>query len=575
MIMSFSDLPRETKKYQGNILRPLYVVLLTTKETMNEFAMATRQIDISFPVWLVMFLPYRGDPMKSFCQNPTGNPFNLVFNTEMLILCYNLPILNEWYALRDNRTRVSNLAIWNASVGFRLSTNSSLYARRNNMFGEVMRVAYVEDSPFVTMVDGVLSQFFGNVIQELSEAMNFTIEVIGAQAAYGNWNKDEQTWTGVIGEVVSNRVDFGVAEFTITKHRLDVVDFTLPLILSRNKVYFKKHDASSVQWSAYFKAFNMDIWAAIICIIVSVPIVLTVMKTRGRVVMRIMADNYIHVWGIYCQQGLSEFPDESPLRLAFLSIFVSSLIILSAYSASLISFLTISTVSLPFTTLEGFAHHGSYKLIVFKNSADYDMIVSANDSVSLKLTKLMKQKQDLPLMVLDGFEQVCSGTVGFYITEAIKNAMSYVPCHVSHIEADRIDSLALALRKGSPYTGLVNYQLQRFKDNGVLNKLRKTHTVTVAHREDVYPEVTLGGIAPILAVLAGGVIFGCFILLLERICYKYWGGECSGNCSFVRKFKKAIPGKACCKSKRKREAKFKSHEKHVSSQRRTTIGYCP
>lgn len=54
--------------------------------------------------------------------------------------------------------------------------------------------------------------------------------------------------------------------------------------------------------------------------------------------------------------------------------------------------------------------------------------------------------------------QVCSGTVGFYITEAIKNAMSYVPCHVSYIEADRIDSLALALRKGSPYTGLVNYQ---------------------------------------------------------------------------------------------------------------------
>lgn len=49
----------------------------------------------------------------------------------------------------------------------------------------------------------------------------------------------------------------------------------------------------------------MDIWAAIICIIVSVPIVLTVMKTRGRVVMRIMADNYIHVWGIYCQQSLS------------------------------------------------------------------------------------------------------------------------------------------------------------------------------------------------------------------------------------------------------------------------------
>ena len=35
------------------------------------------------------------------------------------------------------------------------------------------------------------------------------------------------------------------------------------------------------------------------------PVFLTLMKTRGRVVMKILADNYIYVWGIYCQQGLS------------------------------------------------------------------------------------------------------------------------------------------------------------------------------------------------------------------------------------------------------------------------------
>lgn len=63
------------------------------------------------------------------------------------------------------------------------------------------------------------------------------------------------------------------------------------------------------------------------------------------------------------------------MRLAFLSIFLSALIILSAYSASLISFLTVSTVTLPFATMEEFANYGSYKLIVFKNSADYDMII--------------------------------------------------------------------------------------------------------------------------------------------------------------------------------------------------------
>lgn len=146
-----------------------------------------------------------------------------------------------------------------------------------------------------------------------------------------------------------------------------------------------------------FQTFHVSIWTAIVCIIVSSPILLTVMKTKGRIKMKILADNYIHVWGIYCQQGLSgessfenfhknsialrvrstfpEFPKENSMRLAFLSIFASALITVAAYSASLISYLTISTVNLPFSTVEGFVADGSYQLIVLKNSADYDSIM--------------------------------------------------------------------------------------------------------------------------------------------------------------------------------------------------------
>lgn len=54
-----------------------------------------------------------------------------------------------------------------------------------------------------------------------------------------------------------------------------------------------------------FQTFKADVWSMIIFVIVTAPIFLTLMKTRGRIVMRILADNYINVWGIYCQQGLS------------------------------------------------------------------------------------------------------------------------------------------------------------------------------------------------------------------------------------------------------------------------------
>lgn len=299
------------------------------------------------------------------------------------------------------------------------------------------------------------------------------------------------------------------------------------------------------------------------CTIVSAPILLTLMKTRGRIAMKIIADNYINVWGIFCQQSVSEFPDESSLRMALLSIFVAAVIVLSAYSASLISFLTVSTVSLPFSTIEEFARHGSYKLITFKNSADYDMIVSANDTVSMSLKRLLKGKQDLPLTVTDAFQQVCSEKVGFYVTEAIQNAMDRVPCEVAYIEAGKLDSLALVLNKGSPYTGLVNYQLQRFKDNGVLNKLRKTFQVTTISGENEYPVVALGGVAPILAVLAGGVVLGCFILVFEKMYYKLWDRKYGENSEFVRILGETARAKLEWKSNRKRDTSLKSRKLNI------------
>lgn len=77
---------------------------------------------------------------------------------------------------------------------------------------------------------------------------------------------------------------------------------------------------------------------------------------------------------ITCFCGITVFSNKLSMRLAILSIYVSSLVITSAYSASLISFLTLTKTHLPFSTLEGYVKDGSYKLIVMNNSAEYNMV---------------------------------------------------------------------------------------------------------------------------------------------------------------------------------------------------------
>lgn len=81
------------------------------------------------------------------------------------------------------------------------------------------------------------------------------------------------------------------------------------------------------------------------------------------------------------------------------------------------------------------------------------------------------------------------------------------------------------------------FSLQRFKDNGVLTRLRNTYLVTRESTENGFPVVTLGRISPILTVFVGGVLLGCIVLMLEKIYCKICDSKCKGafECVFSRK----------------------------------------
>ncbi|XP_072757012.1 probable glutamate receptor [Anoplolepis gracilipes] len=520
--ITFSDLMSEYNVYQRNIGRPLFVILLDTGESMSEFIKVTRSVKpISFPAWLIVFLQRPGKPLEEYCRHPAGNMFNVDFNTLMLVLCYDHPSLIEWYAIRDNHTRTFELATWTADGGLAFRTRKTLYARRSDMFGDIIRVGSVNKSPFFLLKNGEISGYFGLLMIELSRVMNFTMKVLTPTEAYGSFNKEENIWTGVIGQLVNGKADIGVSEFTIMECRLSVVDFTLPLIHSPSRVYFKQPDRTDVHWTGYFKTFSSGIWITLATIVIIASILLSVINAKSNFSINLIVENYIHVWGIYCQQGLSECPKKLSMRLAIFSIYVSSLVIAAAYSASLISCLTLSKPTLPFSTLEGYVEDGSYKLIVMKNSAEEDL-VHHNTSMFLKMHKLLKKKKYLPSTLPEGFKQICEQkNLAFYTTEVFKSATLNLKCKIMYIETGRIDSLAFALTKGNPYTGLMNYHLRRFQLNGVINKLKNQQSFLSNNptNTNYYSVVSLGDIALTLTIVVAGIILALFILIIEKMYY--------------------------------------------------------
>ncbi|XP_024892967.1 probable glutamate receptor [Temnothorax curvispinosus] len=529
--ITFSDLRSEYNEYWKNVTQPLFVVLLDTEDTMGEFAETTRIIKpISFPIWLVMFLQRPGNPLEERCRHPIDNVFNVDFGTQMLVLCYSRPILVEWYAIRDNRTRTFDLALWSPDRGLLLRTRKSLYARRSNMFGNVVRVASVINSPLISHENGTVGGFFGLLLIELSKVMNFTVEMLDPVEGFGIWSKEKNVWTGAIGQLVANEADIGISAFTMTTHRQNVIDYTIPLIRSNYRLYFKEPDTSFVQWSLYLKAFSFGTWITLLMIIITASILLTIMKTKGYFSMNLMLENYIKVWGIYCQQGLSEFPSESPVRLAFLSISTSSIVILAIYSGSLISFLALCTPKLPFSTLEGYVKDGSYKLILLRNSAEYYVPTHVKDPVFLQMYELLEEKY-LPLSTTEGFEKLCEkNKLAFYTTEVFKEAINiYIRCSIVYIETGRIDNLAITLTKGNPYTGFMNYHLRKLHLNGVIHKLKNKYVIRDNHpRKVLYGYVEISDVTPALTMVAGSMVLGLLILIIEKVYYSF-KTRCSKN----------------------------------------------
>lgn len=91
------------------------------------------------------------DPLI-YCHDPPGNVFNLLYDTEMLVMCYGDPILREWYSVDGNNTRISDLVKWYPEKQpfeshmpmINLLTNLTLYDRRKNLEGKVFRAVAVK-----------------------------------------------------------------------------------------------------------------------------------------------------------------------------------------------------------------------------------------------------------------------------------------------------------------------------------------------------------------------------------------------------------------------------------------------
>ncbi|KAK9303524.1 hypothetical protein QLX08_004833 [Tetragonisca angustula] len=497
---------------RNSILRPLVIVFLPGSEAVSEFSRYSKSLKMSLFAWFVIFMTESMN--KKYCYDPSGNPFHLLFDTEMLVMCYGDPILREWYSVDGNNTVIFDLIKWyperqvrSSTAALSLLTNFSLYERRNDLKGKVLRAVIVENSVLVVVKNNKLEGYFSRAISELENYLNFTLDIAFTENEFGIFNTTTKSWNGAVRLVASGEADIGIAEFSMTNIRLDYVDYMIPILTVRKSLYFKQPDVLTVKWFAYYKVYSFTLWMSLLMTIIIALFVLAFIRSQveSTNLIREISHEFIRVWGIFCQQGITaEFPQNSSLRLAYFTILVAGIVTFAAYSASMICFVTARVHNIPFRTIQEFLDDDTYSLIVQRSSSDYDIFTKSKDPISKLMLQKLKPRDVLPLDVDGAYYNICNDASLMYYSgfnRELRRMVNYrAPCDTTSIDVGRVDSSSLILPKNSQFTSVLNYYMQKLLNAGLLNRFKTEITFTQKTR---FQPVGFNSIVSVLIIFLG------------------------------------------------------------------------
>lgn len=110
----------------------------------------------------------------------------------------------------------------------------------------------------------VLPGFAGEIVKMFSEKMEVNISIQPPEDFFGINDTLTNKWTGVIGKLINKETDIGMSEFSITKKRLEVIDFSEPIITSPVKFFIKRPTENVLSQSMYYRVKAVTIFKSII-----------------------------------------------------------------------------------------------------------------------------------------------------------------------------------------------------------------------------------------------------------------------------------------------------------------------
>ena len=360
------------------------------------------------------------------------------------------------------------------------------------------------------------------------ELMDSIDGTFGAQGPNG-------TWGGVIGMIIDGISDFSIADLTIYKERMDVVDFVDGITPSINRLFMKIPN-DSFRWTTFSDVFDQDFWISVLFATIGASIAFHVLFkfVRKETDLDILTSLGM-VLCAFTAIGMPTSPQKSPGRILVLTILLTGTVLYWSFNAGLVSQLSVQVTSYPIKSLDDLVTNTDYKLIIEGGSAYVDYFQQAtpeSNRVSFELWQkhfkgtdkyFIGNLKDVEGMLINDDKLV-------YFAPELQTVlqMPRYPCQIISVPGTSYFKVALSwpFRKNSAYLPLFNHLMGQLKESGIDQKMihevvRGKLTLGCGEiREGGFKTIRYENIFSAFALLFAGA-FGAFTALIAENVSKY------------------------------------------------------
>ena len=154
--------------------------------------------------------------------------------------------------------------------------NKSIFFIRHNIHFQNDPFMMLKEDSEALVGKNKYEGFNVDLIQALSELLgfNYTIQLV-ADGEYGTHDRVKGEWSGMIGELQSQKADIVVADMTITYKREQVIDFTIPYMNLGVTILYKKPRRQDPDLFLFLLPFSFDVWMCIIAAYLGMALLLS------------------------------------------------------------------------------------------------------------------------------------------------------------------------------------------------------------------------------------------------------------------------------------------------------------